>query len=210
MQKKAVALLMLALGSGLGFCDGDATTKGLNQIVTPDIQPLGQLSLSLQYQHPLIGNSFQTQQELGITKNFEIATFQGYKPGAQLIAAEFGIVQQKEFLVSAGFLNWSTRGNVPQTFLESGYYKGNARLIAGAQRIGNRTLAVIGGSYQANNAVLIQLDYLTGRDNFATAGFTYSITKNLSFNPALYVANAAHHRIYPYAVLSWTVTAWKG
>ena len=206
---KLRATLVLCALCGMSFAD-DATTKGLNQIVTPDIQPLGQLSLSLQYQHPLIGNSFQTQQELGITKNFEIATFQGYKPGEQIMAAEIGLVQQKHVLLSTGFVNWSTRGNAPQTFLEGGYYSGNAKLVAGVQRTGNRTLGVIGGAYQANALVLIQVDYLSGRDNFATAGFTYSITKNLSFNPAMYVANAAHHRVYPYGVLSWTVTAWKG
>jgi len=60
-----------------------ATIVGLNQIVTPDIQPTGVLALSAQVQHPLIGNSEMVQFELGVTPRFEVAWFQDFKPGAQ-------------------------------------------------------------------------------------------------------------------------------
>jgi len=50
-----------------------ATTKGLSQIVTPDIQPEGQLSLSFQAQSKQIGNPYEFQGELGFTKWLEAA-----------------------------------------------------------------------------------------------------------------------------------------
>lgn len=205
------AILVSVVAMQRSTCAADAaTTKGLNQIVTPDIQPMGQLSLSLQYQHPIIGNSAEAQEELGLTKSFEIAVFQGVKPGAQYLSTEYGLIQRKEWLLSVGFLNWSTRGDAPQTFVEGGYYKGNVKLMAGAQRSGNRNLAVFGAAYQAAKPLLLQLDYLSGRDNFLTAGFTYNITPNLQFNPAVYIANASHHRLYPYGVLTWNISAFKG
>src|SRR5438552_4471200 len=45
-----------------------ATTKGLSQIVTPDLQEEGDLSLSLQIQDERIGNPYELQAELGLTK----------------------------------------------------------------------------------------------------------------------------------------------
>ena len=44
-----------------------ATTKGLSQIVTPDLQEEGDLSLSLQIQDKRIANPYQLQAEFGIT-----------------------------------------------------------------------------------------------------------------------------------------------
>lgn len=186
-----------------------ATTKGLNQIVTPDIQSLGQLSLSVQYQNPDIGNSLQAQAELGLTKNFEVAAFDGFKPGEKIAAAEFGIVQTKNWLLSTGFLGWSSRGFAPQTFLEGGFYSGNLHTMLGVQRTGNQNLLVAGASYQANSKVLLQTDFISGTANYLTFGFTYNITNNLQINPAAYIANGPGHKVLPYVVLSWTITAWK-
>jgi hypothetical protein len=45
-----------------------ATTKGLNQIVTPDPQEAGDFSLSFQAQSERIGNPYEIQSELGLTK----------------------------------------------------------------------------------------------------------------------------------------------
>jgi hypothetical protein len=42
-----------------------ATTKGLSQIVTPDVQPEGGLSLSFQWQSKQIANPYQFQSEWG-------------------------------------------------------------------------------------------------------------------------------------------------
>ena len=113
-----------------------ATTKGLNQIVTPDIQPFGQLSISYQMQNAVIGNPYQIQYEYGFTKNLEAAVFQGMDPGELYGAAEYGIIQRPDFLLSTGFLGWSTRGDAPQPFLEAGWMKAKGRLIAGIQRTG--------------------------------------------------------------------------
>ena len=41
-----------------------ATTKGLSEIITPDLQPEGDLSWSFQAQDKLIGNPYQFQIEL--------------------------------------------------------------------------------------------------------------------------------------------------
>lgn len=60
------ALAGLALSVAAGSPAG-ATTKGLNQIITPDTQPEGVLSISFQGEHPAIGNSKQLQFEVGLT-----------------------------------------------------------------------------------------------------------------------------------------------
>src|SRR5579862_9591466 len=104
-----------------------ATTKGLNQIVTPDIQPFGQLSISYQMQQANIGNPYQIQYEYGITPRFEAAVFQGLDPGIQYLATEYGIIQNPNWLLSTGFLGWSSRGDAPQPFLEGGWNKGNGK-----------------------------------------------------------------------------------
>ena len=46
----------------------NATTKGLSQIVTPNLQDLGDLFLSLQIQDKRIANPYQLQAEIGFTK----------------------------------------------------------------------------------------------------------------------------------------------
>jgi hypothetical protein len=77
-------LLILALQC---FClptSGRATTKGLSQIVTPDLQDEGDLSLSLQIQDKRIANPYELQAELGLTKWAEIAVFQGFKPDEEI------------------------------------------------------------------------------------------------------------------------------
>jgi hypothetical protein len=52
------------------------TTKGLSQIVTPDLEPEGDLSLSLQVQDKRIANPYELQAELGLTKWAEMDVFQ--------------------------------------------------------------------------------------------------------------------------------------
>ena len=188
-----------------------ATTKGLNQIVTPDIQGAGSLSLSAQIQHQMIGNSEQIQYELGLSKNFEVAAFQGLKPGTFSVAAELGLVQTDTFLVSTGFLGWSSEGDLPQMFLEGGYYKGRYKAVGGVQRApGHQNLTILGASYQLNSTIALQSDFLSGNNNFTTFGFTFSPNARLSINPALYMANSSDHKLYPYMVVSYTIQAFKG
>src|SRR5438552_1960474 len=82
-----------------------ATTKGLNQIVTPDLQPQGDLSLSFQWQGEEIANPYEFQAELGITKWFEVAIFQGLRPQETIFGCEVGVVQKYPWLLTTGFVN---------------------------------------------------------------------------------------------------------
>jgi hypothetical protein len=67
-----------------------ATTKGLSQIVTPDLQGPGDLSLSLQIQDKRIANPYELQAEMGLTNWAEFAVFRGFKPDEWIIGTEFG------------------------------------------------------------------------------------------------------------------------
>lgn len=207
MNARPILLLALCAVASVSLA---ATTKGLNQIVTPDIQPVGQLSLSAQVQHQIIGNSEQMQYELGLIKNFEIAVFQGFKPGETQLATELGIEQDGPWLLSTGFLGWSTRGDKPQPFLEGGYYKGPVKAMAGVQRQNDSNVTILGYGYQVNPKWLIQADYLSNTSNFTTLGFTFSPNSAWTVNPAIYMANGRDHKLYPYLVVSYTVQAFKG
>ena len=66
-----VALLSIFICASSSF----ATTKGLSQIVTPDLQDEGDLSLSLQIQDQRIANPYELQAEMGLTKWAEVAVF---------------------------------------------------------------------------------------------------------------------------------------
>src|SRR6202007_3196228 len=65
-----------------------ATTKGLSQIVTPDLQEEGDLSLSLQIQDKRIANPYQLQAELGLTKWAEVAVFRAFQPDDWILSTE--------------------------------------------------------------------------------------------------------------------------
>ena len=214
--------LLTSLLTLLAALPAQATTKGLNQIVTPDIQPLGFLSLSVQKQDPTIANATELQLEIGLTKNFEIAAFQGVVPGVQILNAEYGIIQKSPYLLSVGFNNWSTRGTSPQPYIEGGYYNKAVELMAGVVRVSveqqsvggavrshNETQAVLGAAYRINPRTLLQLDYQSGKGNFATVGFTYNLTPQLQFNPSFYLSNATPRKGFGYAVLTWNVQVFK-
>lgn len=190
---------------GIGSASVLATTKGLNQIVTPDIQTLGSLSLSFQAQHQIIGNGIQGQYEYGFTKNFELAAFQGAKPGVEVLNMEYGLIQHDDWLLSCGFLNWSTAGDAPQPFVEAGYFKGKQRGMVGVQRVGRENQVIWGYGYQATKDMLLQADYLTGSTNFSTIGFAYNVNRRLQVNPAIYMANTRDHKLYPYVVFTYSL-----
>lgn len=200
----------LVLMAGLACLPVWATTKGLNEIVTPDVQPEGQLSISYQQQDPTIGNPSEVQMEIGLTSNAEIAIFHGLDPDQTFLAAEVGLIQGRPWLLSAGFTNWSSgkQGNTsPQAFLEGGWYQGRHKAMLGISRTGNRNGLLAGYGYQLTDRVLLQTDYESGPGNSATVGFTYIITPNLSLNPALYLSNDEPRTMHGYAVLTWTVQA---
>src|SRR5262249_37414580 len=84
-----------------------ATTKGLIQIVTPDLQPEGDLSLSFQIQDKRIANPYQLQAELGLTEWAEVAVFRGFQPDEWIFGTEIGLLRKEPYLLSIGFVNWS-------------------------------------------------------------------------------------------------------
>lgn len=121
-----------------------ATTKGLNQIVTPDLQDEGDYSLSLQIQDKRIANPYEVQNELGLTKWAEIAVFQGFDPADWILATELGILTKKPYLLSVGFINWSPHLNVdPQPYIEAGYYLEHNNFIVGAIHAGYKNEAIL-------------------------------------------------------------------
>ncbi len=90
----AVAIILL-LTSLANIPSAMATTKGLSQIVTPDLQPEGDLSLSLQIQDKRIANPYELQAELGLTKWGEVAVFRGFQPDDWIFATEIGLLTKE-------------------------------------------------------------------------------------------------------------------
>lgn len=198
-----LALMLLTMPTTVS-----ATTKGLSQIVTPDLQGEGDLSLSAQVQSVQIGNPYQLQLELGLTKRVEVAVFQGFDPLETIFGAEVGLIQKEPYLLSAGIINWSTRGGRPQPFIEAGYYLEHLKLIAGAILVDNRGEGILGVAYDFNKRWRAQLDFQSGAKNFFTAGFTCNVTDNFQFNPAIYFSNDNPRNVSGYIVFTYTLPLW--
>ena len=186
-----------------------ATTKGLSEIVTPDLQPEGDLSLSIQAQSELIGNPYQLQAELGITKWAEIAVFKGFRPNELIFGTEFGLLQKEPWLLSVGFVNWSPHSHVdPQPYIEAGYYTEHHKFIVGAAHVDYRNEAILGYAYDFNKTWRAQIDFQSGSGNSSAIGFTCNITRDLQVNPALYVTNDSPHDVLGYVVFTYTFHLW--
>ena len=197
---------LLTLAFGIGAVDvGHATTKGLSQIVTPDLQPVDELSISAQVQARAIGNPWQAQFELGLTPRFEVALFQGFSPGEQVLGTEIGLVQRGPWLLSTGFVNWSLGHGSPQPLLEGGYYLEHDKFIAGALRAGAQSQALLGWAHDFNAVWRVQVDYQSGSANYLTAGFTWTPSDRWQVNPALYLANDHTHTRLGYLVATYTI-----
>jgi hypothetical protein len=186
-----------------------ATIVGLNQIVTPDIQPVGVLGVGYQAQHSLIGNSQQVQFELGVTPRFEVAWFQGLQPGEGFFDTEINLLQTGPHLLSAGALNWSTRGGRAQPVLEYGYYTDTNHFVAGTIYANRQAELLLGYKRQLSDKVQVSFDFQSGQANSLTAGVTYNFTSTLSANPAIYWTNSHRHHFLGYVVLTWNLTVWK-
>ena len=186
-----------------------ATTKGLNQIVTPDLQPAGQLSISAQAQDARIANPAELQFELGLSKWAEVALFQGLRPREEIFGAEVGLWQDGPQLLTAGAVNWSSRGGGAAPVLEYGYYASHDHYIAGAIRSDGRIEGILGYSHQLTDKLQFSADYQSGPGNAVTLGLTYNFTADLQMNPAVYFANTRPHRAMGYVVLTWTFALWR-
>ncbi|HUJ45437.1 MAG TPA: hypothetical protein VLW52_17715 [Opitutaceae bacterium] len=187
---------------------GWATTKGLNQIVTPDLQPEGVLSVSAQAQDARIANPAEMQFELGLTHWAEVAVFQGFRPREEIFGTEVGLWEQGPQLLTAGAVNWSTRGGGAAPVLEYGYYASRDHFIVGAIRSGGRVEGILGYSRQLTDKLLFSGDYQSGPGNAVTLGLTYNLTADVQVNPAVYFANTRPHRAMGYVVLTWSFALW--
>ena len=208
---RKIVLVILALGVG-GWFSGSAsgTTKGLSQIVTPDLQSAGDFSLSFQAQDMKIGNPYELQGELGLVKWAEVAVFKGFKPNEFIFGTEFGLLQKEPWLLSAGFVNWSPHSHVdPQPYLEGGYWSEHHKVIVGAIHAGFRNEAILGYAYDFNKKWRVQLDFQSGSGNSSTLGFTWNINDDFQVNPAVYVTNDKPHDILGYVVFTYTFHLWN-
>jgi hypothetical protein len=188
-----------------------ATTKGLSQIVTPDLQPKGDFSLSFQIQDKRIANPYQLQAELGLTKWGEVAVFRGFQPDEWIFGTEIGLLTKEPFLLSVGFVNWSPHLDVdPQPFIEAGYYTEHHKVIVGAIHAGYKNEAILGYAYDFNERWRLQFDWQSGSENSSTIGFTCNVTPDFQFNPALYVSNDSKHDLFGYIVFTYTFHLWSG
>jgi hypothetical protein len=186
-----------------------ATTKGLSQIVTPDLQEEGDLSLSLQIQDKRIANPYEIQAELGLTKWAEVAVFKGFQPNELIFGTELALIQREHYLLSTGFVNWSPHSHVdPQPFIEAGYYTDHHKIIVGATHVDFRHEAILGYAYDFNKTWRVQVDFQSGSGNSSTIGFTCNLTRDLQFNPAIYVTNDSPHHILGYIVFTYTFHLW--
>src|SRR2546429_1732383 len=182
-----------------------ATTKGLSQIVTPDLEPEGDFSLSFQIQDKRIANPYQLQAELGLTKWGEIAVFRGFQPDEWIFGTEIGLLRKEPYLVSIGFINWSPHLNEdPQPFIEAGYYTEHHKVIAGAIHAGYKNEAILGYAYDFNERWRLQVDWQSGSENSSTIGFTCNVTPDFQFNPALSVSNRSDHELMGCIVFTYT------
>jgi hypothetical protein len=187
-----------------------ATTKGLSQIVTPDLQAAGDFSLSFQAQSKRIANPFELQGEIGLTNWAEVAVFKGFKPNELIFATEFALIQKEPYLLSTGFVNWSPHSHVdPQPYLEAGYCTEHNKFFGGAIHVGYRNEVILGYAYDFNKQWRTQIDFQSGSGNSTTLGFTWNITPDFQTNPAIYITNDSPHKILGYVVFTYTFHLWN-
>ena len=209
MRSIAVSGLAVALFATFPLT-ASATTKGLSQIVTPELQPPGDFSLSFQAQSQRIANPFELQGEIGLTNWAEVAVFKGFKPNELIFSTEVGLIQKEPYLLSVGFVNWSPHSHVdPQPYLEGGYCTEHHKFFAGAIHVGYRNEAILGYAYHFNKQWREQVDFQSGSGNSSTIGFTWNITPDFQTNPAIYITNDRPHEILGYVVFTYTFHLWN-
>jgi len=210
LQRSIASSFLAVVGSLAAAQISFATTKGLSQIVTPDLQPEGDFSLSFQAQSKRIGNPYELQGELGLTKWAEVAVFKGFQPNELIFGTELGLIQHEPYLLSVGFVNWSPHSHVdPQPFIEAGYYTEHHKFIAGATHVDYRNEAIVGYAYDLNETWRAQVDFQSGSGNSSTIGVTCNLTRDFQVNPAIYVTNDSPHRVLGYVVFTYTFHLWR-
>lgn len=187
------------------------TTQGLNQVATPDVQADGTLALTFSVEDPKIGNQYQLQAEMGLTKWFEIDIFQDFNPDDTIIETEVGLLSEKPYLFSIGFLNWSPRNHVaPQPFAVAGYYSGRHQFVAGATHSNFRNEALLGYAYDFNDTWRLQVDWQSASGNSSTIGIVWNVTRDFQVNSALFVTNKSPHELLGYVSFTYTFQLRRG
>jgi hypothetical protein len=188
-----------------------ASTQGLNQIATPDMPPEGDLSLSFQGQDQKLGNPYQVQAEIGLTKRFEIAIFKGFKPNELIFATEIGLLIKEPYLFSIGFSNWSPHSGVdPQPYVEAGYWGDHHKFTVGMAHVDFRNEAILGYACDFNDTWRVQVDFQSGSGNSSTIGFVWSINDDCQINPAVYITNDSPHEVLGFISFTYTFHVWGG
>ena len=204
----AIAVVMIVpLSAGSSF----ASTQGLNQIATPDLPPEGDFSLSFQAQNQKLGNPYQVQAEMGLTKWFEIAIFKGFEPNELIFGTEIGLLMKEPYLLSIGFSNWSPHSHVdPQPYIEAGYWGEHHKFTAGVAYADSHGEAILGYAYDFNNTWRVQVDFQSGSDNSSTIGFVWSVHDDIQVNPAIYVTNDSPHEVLGFVSFTYSFNLWGG
>ncbi|MFL6543260.1 MAG: hypothetical protein ACJ8I9_08840 [Chthoniobacterales bacterium] len=203
------AVLLFCFGALLIATRSYATTKGLSQIVTPDLEKPGDFSISAQWQSRSIANPYEAQAELGLTDFAEVAVFKGFDPDEVIFGTELGLLTKEPWLLSIGAINWSPHSHVdPQPFIEGGYYTEHHKMIVGAIHAGSKNEAILGYALDFNDRWRVQVDWQSGSENSSTIGFTWNITPDFQVNPAIYFPNYHPERIHGYIVFTYTFHVW--
>jgi hypothetical protein len=209
-KRIASAAASLILLIGFAAASTSQATTGWVQIETPDLQPEGQLALSFQLQDEKLGNMYQLQAEMGLTKWAEVAVFKGFDPEGWIFNTEIGLRTEAPWLLSIGFSNWSPHNNVdPQPYIVSGYYGNHHRIIAGATHVNYRHEALLAYAYDFNDSWQVQVDWQSGSGNSSTIGFTWNVTPRFLITPAIFVTNNSPHEVKGFVTLSYTFDLWK-
>jgi hypothetical protein len=204
-----IAIIVLMIAVLVSVPSAFGTTQGLNQIATPDVQMEGTLALSFSVEDPKIGNQYQLQAEMGLTKWFEIDIFQDFDPNATIIETEVGLLSKQPYLFSIGFLNWSLHNHVaPQPFAVAGYYSGRHQFVAGATHADFRNEALLGYAYDFNETWRLQVDWQSGSGNSSTIGIVCNITRDFQASSAVFVANDSPHEVLGYVSFTYTFHVW--
>jgi hypothetical protein len=202
---KFVTIIAVLLSASSSF----ATTQGLNQIATPDVQPEGTVALSFNLEERKIGSPYQIQTEMGLTKWLEVDIFHGFKPNDTVIETEIGLLAKGPYLFSIGFLNWSPHSDVdPQPFAVAGYYFGRHQFVAGAMHADFRNEALLGYAYDFNETWRLQIDWQSGSGNSSTIGIVCNITRDFQASSAIFVTNNSPHEVLGYVSFTYTFHIW--